>query len=201
MKRHPVRDDRRGAMTLGPSRKGKITFWRDLAETCGPFLKLLGGNLDFRRDGADVMEPGKGQASEINEGESRALVHAGPPSTDVEIAPLVQEVGATSIAGIEKMIGELQQAKDFLQSEGERLQRETEHYTTLAQMASASVQIISHTVAGWREAGHPLPNRSRSSHLDLTTCPAEDNAASAHVPDQPPQSQGQIRARTGRKSP
>jgi hypothetical protein len=147
------------------------------------------------------MEPGKGQASEINESESRALVHAGPPSTDVEIAPLVQEVGATSIAEIEKMIGELQRAKDFLQSEGERVQRETEHYTTLAQMASASVQIISHTVAGWREAGHPLPNRSRSSHLDLTTRPAEDNAASAHMPDQPAQSQGQIRARTGRKSP
>jgi hypothetical protein len=27
-------------------------------------------------------------------------------------------------------------------------------------MASASVKIISDTVAGWREAGHPLPNQS-----------------------------------------
>ena len=36
------------------------------------------------------------------------------------------------------------------------VQRETEHYTTLTQMASASVKIISDTIAGWREAGHPL---------------------------------------------
>jgi hypothetical protein len=37
----------------------------------------------------------------------------------------------------------LQAAKDFLESEGERVQREPEHYTTLTQMASASVKIIS----------------------------------------------------------
>src|SRR5262249_20790763 len=82
------------------------------------------------------------------EGETRELVHAGEASTpksetDVEIAPLVQKVGAISIAEIEKLIGELQEAKDFLQSEGERVQRETERYTNFTQMASASVKIIS----------------------------------------------------------
>jgi len=46
-------------------------------------------------------------------------------------------------AEVEKMIGELQAAKDFLECEGERVQREAEHYTTLTQMASASVKIIS----------------------------------------------------------
>jgi hypothetical protein len=113
------------------------------------------------------MEPGKRalQALGIIESETRDLVHAEVPSTpksetDVEIAPLVQKIGAASIAEIEKMIGELQEAKDFLQSEGERVQRETEHYTNLTQMASASVKIISDTVAGWREAGHPLPNQA-----------------------------------------
>jgi prophage DNA circulation protein len=112
------------------------------------------------------MEPGKrALALGIIESESRDVVHAELPSTpksetDVEIAPLVQKIGATSIAEIEKMIGELQEAKDYLQSEGERVQRETEHYTNLTQMASASVKIISDTVAGWREAGHPLPNQS-----------------------------------------
>ena len=62
------------------------------------------------------------------------------------------------------MIGELQAAKDFLESEGERVQREAEYYTTLTQMASASVKIIADTVAGWREAGHPLPNQPRLGH-------------------------------------
>ena len=107
------------------------------------------------------------------EGETRELVHAGEASTPksetaVEIAPLVQKVGAISIAEIEKLIGELQEAKDFLQSEGERVQRETERYTNFTQMASASVKIISDTVAGWREAGHPSRNLLRTSQLEVT---------------------------------
>ena len=147
----------------------------------------------------DVMEPGKwAQVLEMIESESRALVHAEAPSTpkseiDVEIAPLVQKLGTTSIAEIEKMIGELQEARDFLQAEGERVQRETEHYTTLTQMASASVKIISDTVAGWREAGHPLRNDWRSSQFDVMRSPAEDNCGSVRVPDQQsPQSQTMV---------
>jgi hypothetical protein len=72
-----------------------------------------------------------------------------------------------SIAEIEKLIGELQEAREFLQSEGERVRRETERYTNLTQTASASVKIISDTVVGWREAGHQaswrLNARSRRS--------------------------------------
>jgi hypothetical protein len=118
------------------------------------------------------------------------------------LAPLVEKIGATSIAEIEKMIGELQAAKDFLESEGERVQRETEHYTTLTQMASASVKIISDTVAGWREAGHPVRNHSRSPQFDLTLPSADDNTGSARVPDQQHgPSQRQIRARTRGKQP
>ena len=112
-----------------------------------------------------------------------------------------QQVGATSIAEIEKMIGELQEAKDFLQSEGERVQRGTEQYTTLTQMASASVKIISDTVAKWREAGHPLRNHSTSTQFEVTPFPSEDGTGSVGVPDLPSQSQGQIRARTRRKNP
>jgi prophage DNA circulation protein len=114
------------------------------------------------------MEPGKGALEEALaaiESETRHLVHAEARSTstaetDVDIAPLVHEVGATSIAEIEKLIAELQEARDFLQSEGERVRRETERYTNLTQTASASVKIISDTVAGWREAGHPLRNQT-----------------------------------------
>src|SRR5262249_61569256 len=137
--------------------------------------------------------------------ETRDLVHSGAPTrkseTELEIAPLVQKVGAISIAEIEKMIGELQEAKDFLQSEGERVQRETEHYTTLTQMASASLKIISDTVAKWREAGHPLRNHSTSTQFEVTPFPPEDGTGSEGVPNQPSQSQGQIRARTRRKNP
>jgi hypothetical protein len=148
------------------------------------------------------MEPGEWarKALDIIESETRDLVHSGAPprksETDVDIAQLVQKIGATSIAEVEKMIGELQAAKDFLESEGERVQREAEHYTTLTQMASDSVKIISDTVAGWREAGHPLRDHSRSSQFDLTR-------TSARVQDHhQPQSQQPIRARTrGKQSP
>jgi hypothetical protein len=100
------------------------------------------------------------------------------------------------------MIGELLAAKDFLESEGERVQREAEQYTTLTQMASASVKIISDTVARWRQAGHPLRDHSRSPQFDLTLSPVEDNASSARLPDQhQPQSQRRIRTGTRGKRP
>src|SRR5262245_925046 len=154
------------------------------------------------------MEPGEWarKALDIIESETRDLYSGAPTptsETEVEIAPLVQKVGAISIAEIEKMIGGLQAAKDFLESEGERVQREAEQYTTLTQMASASVKIISDTVAGWRQAGHPLRDPSRSPQFDLTLSPAEDNTSSARLPDQhQPQSQRPIRTGTrGKRHP
>jgi hypothetical protein len=154
------------------------------------------------------MEPGEWarKALDIIESETRDLVYSGAPTptseTEVEIAPLVQKVGAISIAEIETMIGELQAAKDFLESEGKRVQREAEHYTTLTQMASASVKIISDTVAGWRQAGHPVRDDSRSPQFDLTLSPAEDNTSSARLPDQhQPQSQRPIRTGNREKRP
>ena len=65
------------------------------------------------------MEPGEWarKALDIIESETRDLVHSGAPTrkseTEVEIAPLVQKIGATSIAEVEKMIGE---AKCLLQN-------------------------------------------------------------------------------------
>lgn len=144
------------------------------------------------------MEPGEWarKALDIIENETRDLIHVGPPltprpETDVEIAALIQKVGASSISEVEKIIEKLQEAKDFLESERERVQRETERYTTLTQMASASVKIISDTVAGWREAGHPLRNSPSAS---------EDNSGLAPAPDhEAAQPEGQLRPRGERK--
>ena len=92
------------------------------------------------------MEPGD---------ESRDRVHIEAPSTpktetDAEVAPLIQKVGATPIAEIEKLMAELQEVKNFLQSEGERIQRETARYIKFAQMASDSVKFIFNTLPGRR---------------------------------------------------
>ena len=59
--------------------------------------------------------------------------------TDPEVVLLIEKIGATSIGEIEKLIGGMQEAKNFLQSEKERIQRETARYAKLAQTASASI--------------------------------------------------------------
>jgi hypothetical protein len=119
------------------------------------------------------MEPGN---------ESRDLPHTEAPSTpktgtDADVARLIQNVGATSIAEFEKLIGELQEVKNFLQSEGERIQQEAARYMNLTQMASASVKIIFDSVSGWREAGHPMRNQSTAREFEITHSPAEDSTA------------------------
>jgi hypothetical protein len=76
------------------------------------------------------------------------------PSKDS--APLVQKIGAASIAEIEKLIGELQETRNFLESEGTRIQREAARYIDLTQRALDSVSIIFDILSGWRQAGHPM---------------------------------------------
>ena len=91
--------------------------------------------------------------------EDRDLVHPEVTSTpktetdvhiapDVYIAPVIQKIGSPSIAQIERLIGELQQAKTFLASERERIEREMVRYIKFTQMASDSVKFIFNTLPG-----------------------------------------------------
>jgi hypothetical protein len=73
-----------------------------------------------------------------------------------EMAPLIQKLGATSTAEIERLIAELQEAKDHLQSERRRIERETSRYTSLTQMASTTARIISDAVSQW----HPQQSKT-----------------------------------------
>ena len=58
--------------------------------------------------------------------------------------------GATSVADIEKLIGELGTARDYLKVEGERLRRANARYAHLTSTASASVKIIAESMGKWR---------------------------------------------------
>jgi hypothetical protein len=78
------------------------------------------------------MEPGSDDRDRIHPNASS------PPKTDADVAPLIQKVGAPSIAQIEKLIGELHEARNLLESERERIQRETARYIKFTQMASSS---------------------------------------------------------------
>jgi hypothetical protein len=99
------------------------------------------------------------------EGEVCDLPHAmlWMQAADEEIAPLIQKLGATSTAEIERLIAELQEAKDHLQSERQRIERETLRYTSLTQMASTTARIISDAVTQW----HPQKSTTNAAPASM----------------------------------
>ena len=106
----------------------------------------------------DVAE---GDANLVHADASSASPPTVPPDPEPEVgsdnvSSLVQNLGAPSIDELEKIIGELQQARTYLKSESERIERETVGYTELSQTAMESVRIIAETVGEWRKAGHPV---------------------------------------------
>jgi len=103
--------------------------------------------------------------AEGDAGLAPADASSSPPTVPPDVAPeagsdnvssLVQNLGAPSIDELEKIIGELQQARTYLKSESERIERETVGYTELSQTDMESVRIIAETVGEWRKAGNPV---------------------------------------------
>jgi len=83
---------------------------------------------------------------------------------------LIQKVGATSIAEIEKLISDLQVARNYLKAEGDRIQQEMARYAHLSDTASASVKIITESLGQWRKGGDTLrsvPTRIKAGQMGL----------------------------------
>jgi hypothetical protein len=72
------------------------------------------------------------------------------PSSNVGF--LIEQVAGSSIKEIDSLIAELQIVRDFLQSEGERVQREIAGYAQVSQAAMASVKAITDTMGQWKNA-------------------------------------------------
>jgi septum site-determining protein MinD len=110
----------------------------------------------------DAVKPDKSApatAAKVVESERRDLARPKAPST-VDGGGLsgdVLQAGAKSITEIEKLMGELHAARDYLQSEGERLRRDTARYAHLTQSALSSVKMISESMEKWRETDLPAP--------------------------------------------
>jgi hypothetical protein len=90
------------------------------------------------------------------EGDIRAIVRGNrsPSAAGDDILA----AAATSIADIEKLIEELQTARDYLKAEGDRVHRLTTRYAHLTQTASASVKIIAESLGKWhvRDSSHKI---------------------------------------------
>src|SRR6266516_1062633 len=63
---------------------------------------------------------------------------------------LIQRVSGTSVMEIEKLIAELQTLRDYLQNEGQRVQRELTEYAHMNQAATKSTKIIAENLAQWK---------------------------------------------------
>ena len=112
-------------------------------------------------------------ANLVAEGEVCDVAHpdvSTQTETGTEIAPLIQQIGDTSIAEIDRLMAELQEAKSYLQSEGERIEREMVRYTNLTQMASFTAKIIFDAISQW----HPASNQQNASEV---TAASTDNGS------------------------
>ena len=94
--------------------------------------------------------------------------------SDQGLASLIRSVGITSITDIDNLVSELQEARDYLQSEGERIRAETVRYISLTGAASASVKIIFDALRAWRTADHSAHNQSQASAFEIMDAVIED---------------------------
>jgi hypothetical protein len=95
-------------------------------------------------------------------------------TSDHDVASLTRSVGMTSITDIDNLVSELQDARNYLQSEGERVRAEIGRYIALTGAASASIKITFDALRAWQTAEHSAPNQSQASAFEITDAVIED---------------------------
>ena len=63
---------------------------------------------------------------------------------------LIDRVSGNSIKELDNLIAELQAVRDYLQAEGERVQREIANYAQVSQAAMSSAKIILDSMGQWK---------------------------------------------------
>jgi hypothetical protein len=121
---------------------------------------------------AEILDAAEEQAQELNQGLGPAeqveaairdfvrqdVTHVRRvPATDqptevvASVNSLVQRVAGASLREMQNVIWELESLRDFLQSEGERVQREISNYAQLAQAAMTSTRSIADNMVHWKK--------------------------------------------------
>jgi len=117
-------------MNAAPSRSAKLG-----EDTQAP-SEFEGEIREFiRRDVAHLRRPG-------SEGSSEQAV--------TNINSLLDRVSGSSVSEIDSLIADLRNVRDFLQTEGDRVQREIASYAQLSQVAMTSVKIIAESMSQWK---------------------------------------------------
>jgi hypothetical protein len=95
-----------------------------------------------RNDVAYLRRPGTHSAEPALEPGAEAAVN--------NVNSLIQRVAGTSLSEIEHLISELEDLRDLLHAEGQRVQRELSGYAQLSQTAMQSTRTIAENVAQWK---------------------------------------------------
>jgi len=106
---------------------------------------------------------------------SEVLQSRAKHGTHNDAASLVQRAGTESVAEIERLIGQMQDVRQFLVSESERVQAEVTRLVDLSRSALAAVELIRGSVEQWRRA---LPQEQRPLQ-------PSDNVADVSTSDTP----------------
>jgi hypothetical protein len=64
---------------------------------------------------------------------------------------VIARIAAASLAEIDKLIDDLQDSRNYLQAEAERIQREAARYTDLSKGALEAAKIITSHLGDWRK--------------------------------------------------
>ena len=110
---------------------------QDLNQGLGPAEQVEAAIRDFVRQ--DVTHVRRLPASDQ------------PTEVVASVNSLVQRVAGASLREMQNVIWELESLRDFLQSEGERVQREISNYAQLAQAAMTSTRSIADNMVHWKK--------------------------------------------------
>jgi len=120
-------------------------------------------------------------------GEQRKLAPDPISTLNMEgLTSLITRVSGFSASEIDVLIEELNGVRNFLRSEGKRIQRELSQYAQMNQSAMSSIQMISDAFGNWKSAN--LDYRQASGALVSARHSTDDPMASpdAHAESAPP---------------
>ncbi len=113
----------------------------------------------------DQQRPGPEVEGEIRKLVRRDAAQLLRPQSDAgelganNLNSIIQRVSGMSVMEIDKLIAELQTLRDYLQNEGQRVQREVAEYAHMSQAATKSTKIIAESLAQWKQ----LPESNRGA--------------------------------------
>ena len=118
--------------------------------------QIAGGNPTPNEFEGEIREFVRKDVAPWRKRPDRADASADPQADNVSM--LVQRVAGASMSEIDNVIEELRTMREYLRSEGERVQREIAGYATVSQTAAASMKVIAESMSQWRNAsGAPTP--------------------------------------------